>query len=265
MKKYLWILAAIALLVLSACGGAPIGASATPIPTVALAGGPAQATSNTVSASAEITPVEYVQLSFPLTGTVTSVDVAEGDTVQAGQTLAQLDTTVLQAKVDEAQANVKAAETQVRYLTRVQTYVEDLDAAQAEIDRTQALLDSAKATLEQATLVTPMSGTVVSVDTAPGETATPGQIVIIVADLTRMQVETTDLSERDVPQVKVGQSVNIYVEALNKNFDGTVVEVARQSSTIGGDVVYKVTIELAEQVPEMRWGMTAEVKISTGE
>ena len=137
---------------------------------------------------------------------------------------------------------------------------------EADVAKAQALLDSAKATLaSQSVLTAPFAGTVISVDIAPYETVTPGQVVIVLGDLTKYQIETTDLSERDVTQVQNGQPATVFIEALNGDFSGTVVDVARISSEIGGDVVYKVTIELDEQPAGLLWGMSADVEISVGE
>lgn len=268
MKKTIWILFLALTLVLTACGQA---ATPTPIPTVALdtgvsnSGSTAPVSTSGVVASAEVRPTESVNLSFPLLGTVKTVDVEVGDKVIAGQSLATLDTTVLEAQVAEAKANVVTAQTHLRYLQRVGVGLayEQLDAAQADIDRTQAIVDQLKATLDQATLTTPVAGTVVTVDVAPGETTTPGQVIIVVADLSHMRIETTDLSERDISAVQIGQKVSIFIDALNATFDGKVTDIARQSEIVGGDVTYKVTIEFDTQPEGLRWGMSAEVTIQT--
>jgi len=264
MKKILLIACIVLALTLTACGSV---STPTAIPTVVLNAQPVAAsnTTNTVSASGQVVPMQYVQLSFPLTGTVKTVEVKAGDQVATGQTLVTLDTTLLEAQVKEAQANVDAAKTQLAYLIRIGTDHEHLKSAQADIDRVQAQLDSANATLAQATLTAPMNGTVASVDISPAETVTPGKIVITLGDLTHFQIETNDLSEKDVPNVQAGQKVNITVRALNKNFSGRVTDISRVSSTLGGDVVFKVTIGLDEQSDGLRWGMTADVKITTGQ
>jgi hypothetical protein len=46
--------------------------------------------------------------------------------------------------------------------------------------------------------------------------------------------------------------------------EGRVASIAAQATTVGGDVVYTVVIELAEQPPGLRWGMSVEVEITTG-
>ena len=83
-----------------------------------------------------------------------------------------------------------------------------------------------------------------------------------VGEISRMQIETTDLSERDVPAVQIGQSVNVYIEALDATVTGKVIRISPISETVGGDVVYPVTIELDEQIPGLLWGMSAEVEIA---
>jgi RND family efflux transporter MFP subunit len=268
MKKPFLILLLLTL-TLTACG--QLGISPTPVPTVALdtggsgTGSSASSLGNTVIASAEIRPIDSVNLSFPLIGKVESVEAAVGDTVNAGQTLVTLDTTILEARIAEAEAGVVTAETQVQYLKRVGVgnAYEQIDAAQADVDRAQAVVDQLKAQLEQATLTTPVSGTVITVDVAPGETVNPGQVIIVIADLSHMRVETTDLSERDIPAVEIGQVASVFIDALDDSFDGKVVDIDRQSETVGGDVTYKVTIEFDKQPAGLRWGMSAEVEILT--
>lgn len=268
MKKSYLIAATLIALILSACTST---STPTAIPTVSLdnngsSPGKQASDAKSVSASAIIVPLNDVQLSFSSVGRVTSVDVKVGDKVTAGQTLVTLDTTILEAKVREAEANVLAADAQIRYLNRLATDALHFESAQADLARAQALLDSAKATLlTQSTLTAPFDGTIVSVDIAPAETVVPGQIVIILGDLSKYQIETTDLSERDVTRVQIGQSANIFIEALNENFTGQVIDIARTSTTLGGDVVYKVTIELDKQPEGLLWGMSADAEIQTAE
>jgi RND family efflux transporter MFP subunit len=261
MKSISYTLPLILALVLTACGST---ATPTAIPTVVLSANPAAA-SNTVSASGQVVPVQHVQLSFPLTGVAKTVEVKAGEVVTAGQTLATLDTTVQEAQVRENQADVATAQTQVDLLRRLgTTSQEDLDGAQAGVDRAQAIVDSAKATLVEATLTAPFNGTIAEVDLSPAETVVPGQIVMVMGDLTKFQIETTDLSERDAPNVKVGQTTTVSIAALNKQFTGKVSDMARISTTVGGDVVYKATIQLDTQPQGLLRGMTTDVTIQTG-
>jgi RND family efflux transporter MFP subunit len=276
MKKVYVIVLLVLALALAACGP-----SNTPqaIPTIVLDGGqpssnsPQTSSGDSVSASAIIIPISEARLSFPSVGRVTSVNVQVGDKVEAGQVLVALDTAILEAKVKEAEANLSYAEIALKYLVRVTgcrgegcaPSQQHIEVAESDIARAQALVDSAKATLAaQSNLTTPFAGTVVAVDISPSETVTPGQVVVVIGDLSDYRIETTDLSERDVPNVKVGQDVNIFVEALGQNLTGKVAEISNISSTLGGDVVYKVTIDFDEQPDGLLWGMSADVEILVG-
>lgn len=262
------ISALILMLLITACGAV---STPTPIPTVVLDNNTSTSNdqsndANSISASAVVVPINDAQLSFITVGKVTQVNVKVGDRVSTGDVLVQLDTTILEAKVKEAEANIIAAQAQINYLNRLNTDALHLESAQAELVRAQALLDSAKATLaSQSTLTAPFDGTIVSVDISPAEIVTPGKTVILLGDLTQYQIETTDLSERDVPAVQVGQSVDVFIEALNQEFTGEVVKINQISLTLGGDVVFPVTIALSEQPDGLRWGMSADVQIQTGE
>jgi RND family efflux transporter MFP subunit len=268
MKKVYLIVITLIALILSACTS--LGSTPTAIPTISLdtsnsPAGTQSGDANSVSASASIVPVQEAELSFANVGRVKAVDVNVGEQVRAGQVLVELDTTLLEAKVKEAEANLAAAQVQVRYLKRVGTDEVHLESAQAEADRAQALLDSAKATLAaQSTLVAPFDGTIASVDISSGETVVPGRVVITMGDLSRFQVQTKDLSERDIPRVQIGQNANVFIEALGQEFTGKVTEISRISSTVGGDVVFTVTIDLDTQPQGLLWGMSADVKIETG-
>ena len=264
MKNVFWIFTSVLALVLTACGSS---ATPTAIPTISLdsASQSSPASSNKATASGIVVPVKRVELAFPLSGVVKTVKVTEGDSVTAGQPLATLETAILEAKVKEAEANVIIKETQVTYLIRVGTSQENLDSAKADVERMKALVEIAKAQLAQATLVAPFDGTIASVDILPAEYANAGQVIIRMGDLSHMQIETTDLSEKNLPSLKIGSQVNVFIQALNKEFKGKIVDIARISQTVGGDVVYKVTIELDEQPEGLRWGMSTDVTIQAQE
>ena len=266
------LLASALVLVLASCNPA---ASATPIPTVSLdaAGAPA---SGQVKASAEVVPSQESHLSFVIPGMVEEVTVTEGDQVQAGQTLVQLDTSELEYDVVSAEAALTVAEVdadmqkqrekkfnfQTFKFVHVSPPAEKIREAESKVEQSRLAVEVAKASLAQGALLSPFGGTVVKVNTAPGEYVQPAQIVIDIANLDDLQIETTDLSELDVAAVKIGQPATIYVEALDEEFSGEVTSISPISNTLGGDVVFKVTIKLDEQPVGLLWGMSADVTIN---
>jgi multidrug efflux pump subunit AcrA (membrane-fusion protein) len=165
---------------------------------------------------------------------------------------ARADYALAAATLDEAQAYLAVLSGEVPASEAANSRVAHLEWAR----RSEAV---ARAALEGTRLTAPFAGTIAFVSTAPGENAVPGAIVVIVSDLSRLHVETTDLSELDVTKVKVGQAVRVYFEALDKEADGRVAAIAPGATMLGGDVVYKAVIDLDAQPAGLRPGMSAEV------
>lgn len=216
-----------------------------------------------VVASANVAPAQITRLSFTLSGRVKEVLVSKGDRVAAGQTLVTLDPAELDAAVQQATANrgVTFAQWEYNLQPRPKQLPEDRVIAKARLDKSDAQIEIAKLRLAQASLLSPIDATVVSVDVSAGESVDVAQVVITIATLDQLQVETKDLSERDVPGVKIGQPATVYIDALDREFNGKVTAISPVSNTVGGDVVFKVTIALDEQPDSLLWGMSAEATI----
>lgn len=231
-------------------------------------------TQNSVVASAIIVPAQVSRPGFLISALVRELPVKEGDRVQTGQVLAVLETPDLEFAVIAAQATFRQAQLEaefqrqdtVKVIRRGKTYFEPLapevrQKAEARVLQAQAALDFAQANLAQGTLLAPFDASVVSIHIMPGELAVSDQAVITLATLDKMQIETTDLSERDISHIKIGQSATVFIEALNKEVNATVIAVAPRAEIRGGDVTYKVTLVFDEIPPGLLWGMTAEVEI----
>ncbi len=131
----------------------------------------------------------------------------------------------------------------------------------AQLQQAKSDLEAAQVRLDQSRLIAPISGVVAEVNVIAGEYVAPGKILIIVLDTNRLQVKTTDLSERDIINVQVGAPAIILVDALGQEFEGEVIGISPQASTLGGDVVYEVTLAFTEQPADALVGMTADVTI----
>jgi multidrug resistance efflux pump len=98
-----------------------------------------------------------------------------------------------------------------------------------------------------------------SISMHSGEWVIPGKLILVVADLEHLHIETTYLSERDILKIQVGQAVSVLIKALNLDLTGKVTEIAPLADSLGGDVVYKTTIELDSIPPGLRAGMSVNV------
>ena len=227
-----------------------------------------------VVASAVVVPARITRLSFLTSALVKEVSVKEGDSVTTGQTLVVLNTPELEYNVIAAQEGFRSRQA----YAELQRYKRVLDIrkgkkfwdvvppevrqrADAEVASAQAALEVAQASLAESTLVAPLDATVASVDVMPGEFVQQNQVVITLATLNTLQLETTDLSERDISKIKIGAPVSIFMEAVDQDVTGKVISIAPRANTVGGDVVFKVTIKFDQQPENISWGMTAEVTI----
>jgi multidrug resistance efflux pump len=171
------------------------------------------------------------------------------------------DVALANANFDAASAALQEAQWYESELKGESIPSEATGAQLSQLQQARGNLQAAQAQLEQTRLVAPISGIVVKVDMVAGEYASPGQIVVVVSDTQHLQVKTTDLSERDVTKVQVGAPARIMVDALSQEFDGEVVGISPVATTLGGDVVYEVTISFTEQPEGLLGGMSAEVTI----
>ena len=276
MKRFAWSTVLILTIMLTACGS-PTPSAVSPAPSASVEviniSSP-----DVVIASASIVPAQVAQLGFTISALVKEIAVKEGDKVQAGQPLIILDSSELEFAVAAAESAYRSASinAELQDADRVKvvnentgrvTYVSLPHEVQlrAESKAAQALsaLDVAKANLAFGTLNAPFNGAVASISVIPGELVQVDQAILTLATLNDLQIETTDLSERDIARVKIGQGVTIYIEALDVTITGKVTRISPISETVGGDVVYPVTIKLDGQPEGLLWGMTAEVEIKT--
>ncbi|MEM0965132.1 MAG: efflux RND transporter periplasmic adaptor subunit [Verrucomicrobiota bacterium] len=147
-----------------------------------------------------VEPRQTSELSFELSGTVDEILVDEGERMTAGQELALLDSTRLEARIQAAQAAVKEAEAGAklsgitldrltRLVERDAASVQELDEARqaretalASIDRLSAEVDALQVDLEKSTLIAPYDGTVAQRYLDSGASVGPAQPVLQVME-----------------------------------------------------------------------------------
>jgi multidrug efflux pump subunit AcrA (membrane-fusion protein) len=148
-----------------------------------------------------------------------------------------------------------------------------LENAQRELDRLNDLQNSPEvmaartrvaaleSVINQSKLIAPFDGTVIELYLNSGEMVSPGASVLLLADLTTLQVKTTDLNEVDVARVQIGDPVKVTFDALPDTIvTGEVTEIALKNAP-GSGVYFNVTIALDEIPDALRWGMSAFVEI----
>jgi HlyD family secretion protein len=125
----------------------------------------------------------------------------------------------------------------------------------------EARLNAAKAGVAAFAVVAPFDGMVADLHATAGGSINAGEIAVTVADFSTWLVKTTDLTEIDVVALAEDQPVMVTLDAIpDVEMNGNILSIGQNYSENQGDVVYEVTIQLADTSPAMRWGMTAAVK-----
>ncbi|HEX5064852.1 MAG TPA: efflux RND transporter periplasmic adaptor subunit [Myxococcota bacterium] len=254
----------------------------------------------TVTATGPLQPTEQVDVGSELSGTLRSVDVGYNDRVQAGQVLAQLDTTRLEAQalqakasleaagaaLDEARASEVEAKSQLARLQRVREISggklpseQELAAAQslgarargavrsaeAAVAQAKATLDVQQTDLARAVIRSPIDGVVLAANARPGQTVAASLqapvLFTLAGDLAELHLHLS-VDEADVGKVHEGQPVRFAVDAWpGRSFSGRVEQVRYGAHTQAGVVSYETIATVENPDLLLRPGMTATAEI----
>ena len=229
-----------------------------------------------MAAEAVVVPLRSAELATRISGVVASIYVNDGSQVQDGQLLLRVEQGQYQAAIVAAQADVglataavEQARLQVEQLPpdaspgQVEFVQANLRLAEAELDVAESRLVEAQTALTQTEVRAPFAGTVASVDIEVGEQALAGQAVITMGDQSGWLVETTDLSELEVVRIAVGDRATVSLDALpDLVVNGTVERIQVRGTNDDGGVVFAVSIRPDVHHEELRWGLTATVRIA---
>ena len=168
----------------------------------------------------------------------------------------------LESNLENAQAELAKAQKEYDLLSSGGN-ADEKAVAEAQYEAARANLAAARAALADVELTAPFDGTIAGLKVKVGESVTPGQLAASLADFSGWIIKTTDLNELDVVSISAGQPVQIALDAFPEDIlSGKVLLIGQNYSEKQGDVVYEVTVELTESLPEMRWGMTTVVKFA---
>jgi HlyD family secretion protein len=251
-----------------------------------------------VTATGSLEPTDQVDVGSELSGIVAQVYVDNNDPVRAGEILARLDTSKLDAQARQARAALEAARARGREveatvaesrlaLGRTKELFEaelvsrsSLDIAEAAFGRAEASLASARAQaaqseatlnaietdLTKAAIRSPVDGVVLSRNVEPGQTVAASfqapVLFRIAQDLRRMELHV-DVDEADVSRVGKGQQAAFTVDAYpDRSFPATIREVSFASKTVEGVVTYEAVLDVDNGDLLLRPGMTATAEIT---
>lgn len=257
----------------------------------------------TVEAKGQLKPISSSVVSPSVDGTVDSINVQAGQSVNEGDVLMTIKNDELDRNVAEAQRAVAAAQEDLANAQKAAaaaqatptTDVEGASAAAAgapaasgdtnAVSAAQRSLASAQENLDQAnakaasrTVTAPSSGSIVELNAKVGATVTGGMIMgesdtsggkqcMQIADLSKMKV-TVQVGEKDIAKIAVGQSANVtypaFPDIVSQGTVTAIASVANSDSNYGSSsVTFNVDILIEAPDARLKPGMTAEVSVVT--
>jgi HlyD family secretion protein len=250
-----------------------------------------------VQASGTLEAVSTVQVGSQVSGNIMELYADYNSTVRKGQTVARLDPSLFESRLQIARANLAGAEANVE---KARVAVEDarlkleraeklaaksflpqsdldvarlnLQSAMAQLQSTQAqakqavaAVSEAEINLEHTIIDSPVGGVVISRSVDVGQTVaaslqTP-TLFVIAEDLSKMRV-VASVDEADIGPIAPGQPASFRVDAYPEDiFSGTVSQVRLNPIEAQNVVTYEVLVAVDNSDLELRPGMTAEVTI----
>ncbi len=146
---------------------------------------------------------------------------------------------------------------------------QQLEGFEATLEKTKALsdvsaaeiqLDSLKSTRKDYVITAPISGTVTDLLIEKGDMVTMGMPIATIANLDTMQV-SIKVDEYAIKNVSVGSPVKIYIDALEKDYEGTLIEVDRTATVEGGVSYFNAKVSFTPD-EAVKSGMSVEVKLT---
>jgi len=234
-----------------------------------------------VSGTGKIQPKTQVKISADVSSRIIKLAVVEGQPVEKGALLVELDRERYKAAVESAEASVRSAEanatlvrqnmnkTEKEYNRSRELLAKDLESpaahetleaayqvevaryksAQDQAEQAKAALKQARDDLSKTTIYAPMSGIVTDLNKEQGEIAIGSQfqpdVIMVISDLSVMEAQV-NVDENDIVSIAVGQEAEIEVDALpDQVLKGVVSEIANSANVAGaGSADQKTEFEI---------------------
>ncbi|WP_338885833.1 efflux RND transporter periplasmic adaptor subunit [Xenorhabdus sp. TH1] len=210
----------------------------------------------------ELEAERQVHLAAETSGRVVRIEFESGQYVEKGQLLVQINDTVERADLARLQAQWKNAE---RLYQRTQKLFASKMVAAAELDNTLAQRDMALASIRQKEAViaqkvirAPFSGVMGIRQIHEGQYLNAGDAIANLVDAKNLKLNFS-LNEQTSPELHVGQSVNLQVDAYpNQNFPATVNAI---DPLIGNSRTVQVQAHLNNADGKLKAGMYASFQV----
>ena len=255
-----------AAVVLTACGDAPPPVAATNADAAPVRVVPAESAriTDAVRAVGVLAPRNELRLSFKVGGVIETMAVEAGDRVKAGQTLAVLKRTEVDAVVAQASEGVEKAR---RDLERARQLRADEVATQEQVEDLTTAYNVARSSLQAAQfnaqfarIEAPADGVVLQRLARASELVQGGQPVLVLGATEEGWIVRVGLADRDAVRVNLGDAATVSFDAFpGQEFAGRVTRIGSSADPYTG--TFEVEIDVVQGGARFARGLVAKVAI----
>lgn len=226
-----------------------------------------EAVADVVNAVGTLRSNESVMIRPEIAGRIANINFAEGEPVEAGQTLVSLDDSTHAAELADARANLKLAERNFQRLDELfgkgSVSARERDEALARLESTRAALQLSEARLAKTDVNAPFAGILGLRRVSPGDYVTPGQDLVNIEDIDPIKVDFS-IPERYLSALSTGQRIRVQVDAFpGQDFQGEVYAVDPQIDPAGRSIAIRAHV--ANPGLLLRPGLFARVRLIVDE
>ena len=214
-----------------------------------------------ISTSGRLAPKKQIQLSFKTGGLINKFYVDEGSRVKAGQLLARLDMSEIDAQVQQAQSAFDKAD---RDVARMEALYQDSVATLEQLQNTQTArevagsgLSIARFNRQYSEIRAPASGRVLRRLAEVNELVSTGEAVLVFG-AAQGWVVRVGLADRDVVKLTLGDTATLHFDAYpDQPFEGWVSEIAEAADPMNG--TFEVEVSVNDDAGLLKTGFIARV------
>ena len=206
---------------------------------------------------------QSVELYPESSGSITNIFVEEGQSVYKGQTLIQIDNSILKTNMAELQTQLELASTTYERQKRLwdQNIGSEIQFLQSKAKKEglENSIESLKAQAKKLKISAPFSGTVDEVFSKIGGLATPMTPAIRLVNLKQVHVES-EVTETYLKHIQKGTEVELFFPTIGKNISTKVSQVGNYINP--NNRSFKIRIKVNNPNSELKANLLADLKIN---
>lgn len=210
-------------------------------------------------------------------GKVVKLEKEEGASVKEGDVIAVIDPSLQKLAVKQQKALVKLKQAildEVKSLLKKGSTNQAVQAAEADLEQSRAMLDQAELILSRYQVKAPADGTLLVNNVDIGDMVNTGTNVGILSDLSNLWIKVY-IQQKNLKNISLGQELDLSIQALdNRTVKGKITYISDQAEFTPKNVetdeakentVFKVKINILDNIDRLKPGMTANAIIPLGE